>query len=144
MSRTAKDSARRPGCRLRPSLECLEGRELLSASPGPLPAQDPALADYRIQVTGLPNDPKLSDQWFPNNPGGGGGKVDADIDATDAWGVFTGTARTTVAVIDTGIDYRHRDLYRNIWINQREIPTAVRSKLTDTDGDGLITFWDLN
>src|SRR5262249_47473415 len=33
---------------------------------------------------------------------------------------------------------------KNIWINQGEIPTAIKSKLIDTDGDGLITFRDLN
>jgi len=47
-------------------------------------------------------------------------------------------------VIDSGIDYTHPDLYLNIWLNQREIPVALRSALTDTDLDGLITFYDLN
>jgi subtilisin family serine protease len=47
-------------------------------------------------------------------------------------------------VIDTGIDYTHPDLYLNVWINPGEIPTSLRSSLTDTDGDGIITFRDLN
>ncbi len=49
-----------------------------------------------------------------------------------------------IASIDTGVDYTHPDLYLNIWINQAEIPSARRVNLTDIDGDGLITFWDLN
>ncbi|MER3415341.1 MAG: hypothetical protein C4297_03885 [Gemmataceae bacterium] len=49
-----------------------------------------------------------------------------------------------VAVMDTGIDYTHPALYEHIWINYFEIPTSIRSRLVDTDKDGLITFRDLN
>ena len=50
-----------------------------------------------------------------------------------------------VGVIDTGVDYRHPELYLNVWINQDEIdPVDLRPHLTDTDADGLITFRDLN
>ena len=69
---------------------------------------------------------------------------DADIDAPAAWSVTTGIAATVVAMLDTGIDYTHEDLYLNIWINQGEIPAAVRVNLTDVDADSLITFRDLN
>src|SRR5262249_20821061 len=30
------------------------------------------------------------------------------------------------------------------WINQAEIPASRLRNLVDVDGDGLITFWDLN
>src|SRR5262249_45691722 len=36
------------------------------------------------------------------------------------------------------------DLYLNVWINQQEIPSGIKVNPTDTDGDGLITFYDLN
>ena len=49
-----------------------------------------------------------------------------------------------VAIDDSGVDYNHPDLYLNIWLNQTEIPASIRPNLVDTDGDGLITFWDLN
>jgi subtilisin family serine protease len=52
-----------------------------------------------------------------------------------------GSMRTVVGVIDTGIDPLHPDLYLNVWINQNEIPLGLAS---DQDGDGVITFRDLN
>ena len=66
------------------------------------------------------------------------------IKAPAAWDVTTGSTRVTVADIDTGIDYNHPDLYKNIWINQGEIPASRRANLIDLDGDGRITFYDLN
>ncbi|MDZ4371827.1 MAG: S8 family serine peptidase, partial [Phenylobacterium sp.] len=64
--------------------------------------------------------------------------------AADAWADgHTGSTKVAVGVLDTGVDYRHVDLYQNIWLNQGEIPTAIRSSLKDIDGDGRITFRDL-
>ena len=51
-----------------------------------------------------------------------------------------------VAVVDSGIDLTHKDLYLNIWINQDELPRVVtdRKGEIDIDADGQITFYDLN
>jgi PKD repeat protein len=99
----------------------------------------------------IPNDPSFSALWGLNNtgsnPGVGAGTPDADVDAPEAWDLTApsrGSTQVVVAVDDSGVDYTHPDLYLNIWLNQTEIPAAVRPNLTDTDADGLITFWDLN
>src|SRR5262245_3891997 len=120
MTRSASRRTVRPPLRV----EVLEDRSLLA-------------------VSVLPNDPRFFEQYGLNNTGQKGGKVDADIDAAEAWAVGTGSLTTVAAIIDSGIDYRHVDLYKNIWINQGEIPSAIRSRLTDFDGDGRISFWDL-
>ena len=39
----------------------------------------------------------------------------ADIKAEDAWTVTTGGEEVIVAVIDTGVEYRHPDLADNVW-----------------------------
>ncbi len=104
--------------------------------------------DYLVHAAVTPDDAFYSLEWGLNNTGqtvnGATGTADADIDAPQAWDITTGSTATVVADIDTGIDYTHPDLYLNIWINQDEIPTSIRNNLTDTDGDGLITFYDLN
>ncbi|HXG93672.1 MAG TPA: S8 family serine peptidase [Blastocatellia bacterium] len=83
--------------------------------------------NYRITLgTVIPNDPQFFDQWplrnvvafvgeYPSTPA-------ADIKATEAWDITTGSAEVIVAVTDTGIDQTHPDLARNIYTNPREIP----------------------
>src|SRR5438094_4631604 len=84
-------------------VEQLESRDLLSASapvgPQLLPPQAPT-----IHIDAIPNDTSFSTQWALNNTGQTGGKVDADIDAAEAWDVTTGSSKNVVAVVDTGID----------------------------------------
>jgi subtilisin family serine protease len=67
-----------------------------------------------------PNDQHFSKLWGMKNIGQTGGTVDADIDAPEAWDIFTGSSNIVVAVIDTGVDYNHVDLAANIWINWYE------------------------
>ena len=65
--------------------------------------------------------------------------------AGEAWAAgFVGSTKTVIGVIDTGIDHTHQDLYQNIWLNQKEIPTTIYASLSDINYDGLITFSDLN
>jgi serine protease len=78
--------------------------------------------DYRVQLQLEPNDPLFWNQWDLHNTGQNGGIFDVDIDAPEAWDVTTGSDSVIVAVIDTGIDYRHPDLAANIWTNPGEIP----------------------
>lgn len=57
---------------------------------------------------------------------------------------YTGSTQVAVGLVDTGVDYTSPDLYLNIWLNQGEIPAALKAQLKDVDGDGRITFRDLN
>lgn len=102
--------------------------------------------DVDTNVAGqlVPNDASFGDQTGLRNLGTNGTTNDADIDADEAWNITTGSSSVVVAVIDSGIDYTHPDLYLNIWLNPGELPAALRSSLVDADTDGRITFRDLN
>ena len=137
------------GLRARLAVELLEDRQLLSAgSAAVLPALAPTtpqtFPDYAVHAAVLPNDPSFTSQYALYNTGQLGGTPGDDIHAAAAWNVTTGSMRTVVAVIDSGIDYDHIDLYQNIWLNQAEIPRSRMKNLVDVDGDGLITFRDLS
>ncbi|MFA5907215.1 MAG: S8 family peptidase [Vicinamibacterales bacterium] len=74
--------------------------------------------NYIIRLVAAPNDPSFGDLWGLFNFGqnyGGVGIAGADIDATLAWDVTTGTRANVVGIVDTGIDYNHPDLAANIW-----------------------------
>lgn len=92
------------------------------------------------QTANTPDDPSFSSQWSLNNTGQTGGTYDADIDAPEAWAQETGDYYQIVAVLDTGAQLDHPDLYSNIFINSGELPDSIE----DADWDGIITFDDLN
>ena len=71
--------------------------------------------DYLVHSSTLPNDPNFSSQWNLQNTGQSGGLAGADIHASQAWGLTSGSANVVVAVLDTGVDYTHQDLSANIW-----------------------------
>ena len=78
----------------------------------------PTLAD-----TVIPNDPKYPEQW--NLP---------LMKLPQAWAIEKGNRRVVIAIIDSGIDYRHNDLAPKAWINPREIPENG----LDDDGNGYV------
>ncbi len=53
----------------------------------------------------IPDDTLFPFQCAMHNTGQTGGIIDSDIDATEAWDIFTGSKQTVVAVIDTGVTY---------------------------------------
>jgi thermitase len=68
-----------------------------------------------IKASIRPRDPQFGEQWALLNEGQRGGKQGADIDATAAWTVTTGSEDVVVAVLDSGVDYTHEDLAPNMW-----------------------------
>lgn len=91
----------------------------------------------------LVNDPLFvsGDQWYLDNTGQTG-LADIDVNAPEGWDSWFGHPSTAVACIDSGVEATHPDLLPNIWINAGEVPPAAG--LVDADGDGVLTFDDLN
>lgn len=78
------------------------------------------------------DDPLLNKQWSKSK-----------IEIGKAWEYTTGNSNIVVAVIDTGVDYKHEDLKDNIWRNPGEIP----DNNIDDDNNGYIDDvigWDFN
>jgi len=50
------------------------------------------------------------DQWHLKNDGRNGGIVGADINAENAWNIFTGSSAVTIGVFDTGVELTHDEL----------------------------------
>ena len=86
-------------------------------------------------------------QWAMDNRGnneprrGGGrfpvpGVIGADLNITPAWerGI-TGSKEVVIAIIDTGVDYKHEDLKENILINEIE---QNGTPGIDDDGNGFV------
>ena len=113
------------------------------------PYVDYVEANQRVRLNRvLPNDPLFSESYGFHNDGRKGKVLDADIDAPEAWGLVQGQelVETTVAVIDTGIDYRHPDLRNRIWINPGESGTDEQgqprsSNGVDDDQNGYVDDW---
>ena len=66
--------------------------------------------NYIVSINLTPNDSLYSQQWALNN-----------INAPQAWDINTGSSEVIVAVVDTGVDYTHRDLDDNMCVNQAEL-----------------------
>ena len=71
----------------------------------------------------VPNDPKYPEQWsLPL------------MKMPQAWAIEKGSRDVVIAIIDSGIDYRHDDLASKIWINPGEVPDNG----LDDDGNGYV------
>jgi len=97
------------------------------------------LTEFRPEYT--PNDLLYAGQWHLNNTGQTGARIDADVDAPEAWDTTFGGNDIVVAVIDDAVQTDHPDL--SIWTNSGEIP----GNGIDDDGNGYIddvNGWDVN
>ncbi|MBD3225314.1 MAG: tandem-95 repeat protein, partial [Caldithrix sp.] len=92
------------------------------------------------------DDPNVSQQWHIDQAN------DADIDAPEGWDINTGNEAIIVAVMDTGVEWWHRDLagsaadntdrntiLGNLWINASELSNTSSS--VDEDGNGYDDDW---
>lgn len=111
------------------------------------PIEEPSLDSILSSLNPLnnsfasPNDPKFNTLWGLRNTGNnepGGrtpGRAGADISAMQAWEITKGSKNIKIAVIDTGIDYRHPDLAANMWVNEAE---KNGQPGVDDDGNGYV------
>lgn len=92
--------------------------------------------DYVQELLLAPTDAAFVDGrlWGLLNWGQQGGVPGADISATNAWDITTGSTNVIVAVIDTGVRYTHQDLASQMWRNPGEIPDNG----VDDDGNGYV------
>ncbi|RME61402.1 MAG: hypothetical protein D6780_01795, partial [Candidatus Dadabacteria bacterium] len=75
-----------------------------------------------LSAFNTPNDTYFPKQWGMKK-----------IKAEKAWDIKT-SSEVIVAIIDTGVDYNHPDLAKNMWHNPNEIPNNG----VDDDGNGII------
>ncbi len=99
-----------------------------------MPGVEHAELDYTVRTQLTPNDPSYGSLWGMHNTGQTGGVADADIDAPEAWDIFTGNPNTVIAIIDTGIQRTHPDLAANMWTN----PNEIAGNGIDDDNNGRI------
>lgn len=103
-----------------------------------LPGVESASLNYTRRLSVIPNDPLFERQWGLHNTGQTAfitsGTPGADIDAPAGWEINTGSPDVVIAVIDTGVDYLHEDLWENMWVNPGETPDNGM----DDDGNGYI------
>lgn len=72
---------------------------------------EPSVAYAHPHLNAQPEtDTYYPDQWHLNNTGQAGGTAGADIQAEDAWNIFTGSSDIKIGIFDTGIDLSHVDL----------------------------------
>jgi subtilisin family serine protease len=81
------------------------------------PEVEYAEPDYIVHLVKTPSDPLFSQMWNLLNTGQDGGTVGADVAATLAWNLSTGSQNVIVANLDTGIDYTHADIIPNLFHN---------------------------
>ena len=108
--------------------------------PQALAALGPEAILENVYPLAAPSDePLFAEQWGLENTGQTGGIPDADVDASEAWTVSTGTG-VIVAIVDSGVDATHPELTGQLWSNPGETLNGI-----DDDGNGLkgdVVGWD--
>jgi subtilisin family serine protease len=85
----------------------------------------------------LSNDASLGSLWGLRNTGqvigGVAGTPGADVKATKAWDVTTGSSGIVVGVVDTGVDYNHPDLAANMWTAPHAFTVTIAGQTITCD-----------
>ncbi|MDH5543311.1 MAG: S8 family serine peptidase, partial [Nitrospinota bacterium] len=130
---------------LKPGVSVEEAVESYKKLPGVAYAE-PNYIYRSLAVT--PSDTDFGIQWGLHNAGqvitqvydphtntmiDGKGTADADIDATEAWDISTGSGEIIVAILDSGVSWNHPELIENIWQNPGETENGE-----DSDRNGYI------
>ena len=112
-------------------LDVLAAAQMYRQNPDVLYAEP----DYRVFPSDVtPNDPLLPLTWGMKNIGDQNGVAGADIHATSAWQLSTGSRNVVIGLLDTGVDYRHPELAANIYQNMPE----CNNNGLDNDGNGWV------
>ncbi|MFH1053217.1 MAG: S8 family serine peptidase [Candidatus Woesearchaeota archaeon] len=74
-----------------------------------MPEVEYAEPNYLFEIHLVPNDPSYSSQYSMPN-----------INVEEVWNFTVGNKNTTIAIIDTGVDWDHPDISYNIWNNTDE------------------------
>jgi subtilisin family serine protease len=119
--------------------------EAISVAKG-LPGVLNATPDPIVRLQAMPHDPIFKDDDDPSTkPCDPLEEICDPYDLVDQWGLFkvgalaawdiqTGNSSVTIAVVDSGIDLDHDDLYNNIWTN----PGEFAGNGVDDDGNGIV------
>jgi len=71
----------------------------------------------------------------PNDP-----EIQANLELMNffkAWDISQGSKEVIIAIVDSGVDYKHDDLDSKLWVNQGEVPATAKSDF-DQNGDGIV------
>lgn len=74
-------------------------------------------------------------QFEPNDP-----EIQTNLELMNffkAWDISQGSKEVVIAIVDSGVDYKHDDLDSKLWVNQSEIPPTAKPDF-DQNGDGIV------
>lgn len=98
------------------------------------PSEDPPFNPQNPIRLHYTEDPDFDKQWALHNTGQDDGLLDVDLNGPEMWEELPGDNSIVTVVIDTGINYKHPDLRKRVWVNKGEIPNNG----IDDDNNGVI------
>jgi subtilisin family serine protease len=111
-----------------------------------LPGVIRAAADPIMSINVAPQDPFYSDDADPDL------NFDPDqwglfrVSAESGWDITTGNSNVVIAIVDSGVDFDHDDLFDKIWTNLGEAGVLAENG-SDDDGNGYVDDvhgWDFS